>query len=99
MRKTDAELLILDHHLLRDYRYPDLYCEIYKKAKKFGLRVCTAAEFVGKEPAVLSAYKRNGPTKWKEWREFKKEDVISVIKNAVDAGLIKKLWLSEVKRI
>ncbi len=59
--------IILDHHLLRDYRYRELYYEVYKKAKELKKRVNTAAEELGKEPMCLSGLKKNGPTKWKKW--------------------------------
>ena len=95
---TNVELTILDHHLVRDYRYPDLLCEVYKRAKKLNKKVCTAAELLGKKTKVLEGYAKHGPTKWKNWNKFKKEDMINVIKNATDNNLIKKEWLLKAKK-
>jgi hypothetical protein len=93
MSKTNTELILIDHHLVRDYRYPDLYCEVYARAKKLGKSVCTAAEFLGKRPEVLRGYTRHGPTKWKNWEKFEKKDIFNVLENAIKAKLIKKIWL------
>lgn len=64
--------IVLDHHLLRDYRYRDLYYVAYEYAKKHNVDLRSAAELLGKEPKVLEAYRRNGPTKWKKWQRIDK---------------------------
>lgn len=53
---TNAKI-ILDHHLLRDYRYLEFYHEVFEKAKELGKTVHTAAEELGKEPMVLKTFK------------------------------------------
>jgi len=62
--------VILDHHLLRDYRYREIYYEVYKKAKELGRKVHTAAEELGEKAKVIEGYERFGPTRWKEWQNF-----------------------------
>ncbi len=79
--------VFLDHHLLRDYRYRDLYKLVYELAERKGFLVRTAAEEKGKKPAVISAYEKNGPTKWKTWSALTREDLKGYIERA--DGLIK----------
>ena len=67
VEKTDFKTMILDHHLLRDYRYRDLLHEVYETGEKLGKNVISAAEYRGRKPAVIDGYVRYGPTKWKEW--------------------------------
>lgn len=64
LKSVEAKI-ILDHHLLRDYRFKNIYHEVYKTANELGRTVHTAAEEVGKEPMVLQGYKNFGPTRWK----------------------------------
>jgi len=73
--------IILDHHLLRDYRFREIYYEVFRKAKELGRKINTAAEELGKEPEVITAYKRNGPTRWKKWRKFTFSYLNKAIKN------------------
>jgi len=82
LEKTNCKLYILDHHLLRDYRYKELYYEVYKRASQLGKRVMTAAEFLGKEPAVIAGYKKHGPTKWKNWQSLTFEQLNKIIAHA-----------------
>ncbi|MCX6798847.1 MAG: MBL fold metallo-hydrolase [Candidatus Diapherotrites archaeon] len=79
---TRCRWYVIDHHLLRDYRYPELYWEVYKKAKRLGKRVCTAAEMLGEKPAVLRAYEKNGPTRWVEWEDFSFQKLNKLIAGA-----------------
>ncbi|MBU2618040.1 MAG: MBL fold metallo-hydrolase [Euryarchaeota archaeon] len=69
IENVDFELMILDHHLLRDYRYPDLLSDVYETARNLDKKVISAAEHVGKRPMVLEGYEKFGPTKWKEWKK------------------------------
>jgi predicted metallo-beta-lactamase superfamily hydrolase len=59
--------IVLDHHLLRDYRYRDLYRAAFDAARDNGVTITTAAEEQGDKPRVLRAYEENGPSKWSEW--------------------------------
>lgn len=65
-----AASIILDHHLLRDYRYPELYYEAYRRARELEKPLKTVAELQGKKPAVLAGYAKHGPTRWKSWPRF-----------------------------
>ncbi|OYT27109.1 MAG: hypothetical protein B6U97_02355 [Candidatus Altiarchaeales archaeon ex4484_96] len=82
LEKTECETYILDHHLLRDYRFQQIYYEVYEKAKELGKNVLTAAEAQGKKPMVLEGYAQNGPTKWKNWDNLTFEKLDEMIKNA-----------------
>ncbi len=99
LKRTDPHLVIFDHHLMRDYRYPDLMYLAYEKARELGKNVQTAAEFLGREVKVLEGYRKHGPTRWKSWKRFERKDVETVLKNAVEAGLIEKAWLSRLSAI
>lgn len=84
--KNSKAKIILDHHLLRDYRYREIYYEVYKKAKELGSEVHTAAEELGKKPAVIEAYKKNGPTRWRSWQAFSFDYLERAIKHAKKVG-------------
>jgi len=47
--------VILDHHLLRDIKYKEVFPEPYKKGKKL---VKTFAEYLGKENNTLEAHRK-----------------------------------------
>lgn len=53
LQKTNPQVLIYDHHLLRDIRYKERVAEIYQAAEKEGKKVLTAAEWFGEEPLIL----------------------------------------------
>ncbi|MCW4045698.1 MAG: hypothetical protein NWE94_09310 [Candidatus Bathyarchaeota archaeon] len=60
-------LTILEHHTLRDSEWRDKTKQIYAAAQKIGHSVMTAAEFAGRENALLEAnrqqlYRRNPPS-------------------------------------
>ena len=57
IEETDAELIIYDHHLPREPKFKERTKEVWRRAKKLGKKVLTAAEFLGEEPAVLSSSK------------------------------------------
>ncbi len=82
LQKTRCKLCILDHHLLRDYRYRELYYEAYRFAKEKKKMVLTAAELLGKKPAVLQGYEKNGPTRWQHWENYTFKKLDAMIKHA-----------------
>ncbi len=82
LEKTNCEKYILDHHLLRDYRFREIYYEVYKRARELGKNVQTAAEELGKKPMVLDGYEKNGPTKWKRWDNYSFDKLDEMIKKA-----------------
>lgn len=82
LKMTDCENYIIDHHLLRDYRYREIYYEVYKKAAELDKNVLTAAEAVGKKPKVLEGFEKHGPTRWRSWKPFTFEMLNKIIKKA-----------------
>jgi len=50
--------LIVDHHLLRDLNYGEVLSPIKEKASRVNVRVVTAAEYMGLEPRLLEARRR-----------------------------------------
>jgi len=97
MEETDAELIILDHHLLRDYRYRDLLYPSYLYAERNSVNLKTVAELLGFKPAVLEGFERNGPTKWRTWQRFDSRGIMAVLQNAVKHRLISRRWLKEAR--
>jgi predicted metallo-beta-lactamase superfamily hydrolase len=94
-----TRLIVLDHHLTRDYRYPDLMHMVYEKAKQLNKKICTAAELQGRKAEVLNGYSKYGPTKWREWRKFTREDAEEVLKKAVGNKLIERKWLEMLSKL
>ncbi len=95
LEETETETFILDHHAVRDYRYPDLLYEVYRKAEDLDRRVYTVAELLDGRTKVLEAYERNGPTRWRSWKPFRKEDIVDVLRNAAENGLVPWRWVDE----
>lgn len=67
--------IILDHHLLRDYRYKDLFRPVFTAAEQYNTAIHTAAEEQGETPVVAEAYQDNGPTKWTDWPTPTRDDI------------------------
>jgi len=44
--------VIYDHHLLREKRYRERTLEVWKTGEKNGIKIMTAAEFLGKRPVI-----------------------------------------------
>ena len=82
LKKTECKWYIIDHHLLRDYRYREIYYEVYRYAKESGKKVLTAAEMLGRKPKVIEGYEKHGPTRWKNWQRFDWSYLNRVIKRA-----------------
>ncbi len=80
VKKSKAKLIILDHHLPRDYRFKGLMNPVYEKVEGLGKRVLTAAEFLGKKPKVLEGYEKNGSTRWKKWQTFSLNELRKFVK-------------------
>ncbi|MCW3129751.1 MAG: MBL fold metallo-hydrolase [Methanophagales archaeon] len=57
VRSIDAELILYDHHLPRERKFRERTEKVWNAAKEEKKKVMTAAEFLGKEPVVLSAYR------------------------------------------
>ncbi|MFQ5838254.1 MAG: MBL fold metallo-hydrolase [Thermoplasmata archaeon] len=54
VRETDTELIIYDHHLPRERKFREHTGKVWELAEKLGRRVSTAAELMGRKPAVLT---------------------------------------------
>lgn len=52
LNEGDIEMIIWDHHLLRDVRWSDRVKEVYDLAKKKKKKIITAAEYYGKRPVA-----------------------------------------------
>ncbi|MDY6770883.1 MAG: MBL fold metallo-hydrolase [Candidatus Nanohaloarchaea archaeon] len=59
--------IVLDHHLLRDYRYRDLYRVAFDAARDNGVTMNTAAEELGDQPKVREAYEEADEARWSDW--------------------------------
>ncbi|HEX78520.1 MAG TPA: MBL fold metallo-hydrolase [Dehalococcoidia bacterium] len=53
LRQTSAEIIIYDHHLLREPRFRERTSRAWEVADRAGKRLITAAEQLGEEPLVL----------------------------------------------
>ena len=56
--ESGVETLVLDHHLLRDRFYRRRIKPVLDCAERKGARVMTGAEFTGKKPRMLEAFRR-----------------------------------------
>lgn len=72
--------IILDHHLMRDYRYKDLLKIVYDKAAELEKEVLSAAEVKGEEPMVIKGFKKYGKTKWKNWAPITREKLEKMLR-------------------
>jgi predicted metallo-beta-lactamase superfamily hydrolase len=54
VREIDAELVIYDHHLPRERKFRERTEKVWNTAKEANKELVTAAEFLGREPVVLS---------------------------------------------
>jgi predicted metallo-beta-lactamase superfamily hydrolase len=90
--------IILDHHCLRDYRYKDLYHLAFQSAKENNITLHTAAEEIGKKPAALVGFEKNGPSKWKKWDKLREEDMKTYLGNAIENKLIEQKSITFIKK-
>ena len=58
LNDTKVRTVILDHHLTRDLRYKNKTEEIVREANRLEKKVITAAEYLGKEPELLEARRK-----------------------------------------
>ncbi|NOZ77415.1 MAG: hypothetical protein GXO65_07125 [Euryarchaeota archaeon] len=58
MEKTRVGTVITDHHLLRDLAWRERLGPVFEAAEKRGVKICTAAEFLGQENELLEARRR-----------------------------------------
>ncbi|HEX55059.1 MAG: MBL fold metallo-hydrolase [Candidatus Altiarchaeales archaeon] len=53
IENLDSEVIILDHHLLRDRRYKEILSDVYETADKKDKNLLTFAEYLGRKPVLL----------------------------------------------
>jgi len=58
MEIDELKLIIVDHHLLRDLKWRELIGDVIEMGEKNGVKVLTAAEFLGKENQLLEARRK-----------------------------------------
>jgi predicted metallo-beta-lactamase superfamily hydrolase len=58
LNATKVRTAILDHHLTRDLHYKNKTKEIVQEANRLKKKVITAAEYLGKEPELLEAKRK-----------------------------------------
>jgi len=58
LEEVEPESVILDHHLMRDLGYRDRLPEVYELGEELGIEVESAAEYLGLEPRLLEARRR-----------------------------------------
>jgi predicted metallo-beta-lactamase superfamily hydrolase len=56
--RTKAKTIILDHHLTRDLGYREKIKTIVEKARSMGRNITTASEYLGNEPDLLEARRK-----------------------------------------
>jgi hypothetical protein len=58
INETPVRTIMLDHHFVRDLLYKSRIKPIYEAAKDRGVKIITAAEYVGKKPNLLEARRK-----------------------------------------
>ncbi len=58
MEKTNIKNIVIDHHLLRDLNFKEELKDVYKFGEQLGVKVITAAEFLGKKNLQLEAHRK-----------------------------------------
>ncbi|RLE81085.1 MAG: MBL fold metallo-hydrolase [Thermoprotei archaeon] len=56
VEESGSELIIYDHHLPREKKFREHTKEVWEKAEKKGIRLVTAAEYLGLKPVVLEEW-------------------------------------------
>ncbi len=59
LEKTKVEVLIVDHHLLRDRNFSERIAPVFKLSKALGKRLETCASAMGRENLLLEAHRRD----------------------------------------
>jgi len=58
LEEVEPRRVILDHHLTRDLGYRGRLPQVYERGEELGIRVESAAEYLGLEPRLLEARRR-----------------------------------------
>ncbi|MEM5829166.1 MAG: hypothetical protein QW040_01060 [Candidatus Aenigmatarchaeota archaeon] len=75
IEEASPEVLILDHHLLRDLKYKEKIATVLKTSEELNINVLTAAEFLGKPVDMLEARRRELYQKYPEVEHKEKKIV------------------------
>lgn len=59
IKESNVKLIIYDHHLPREPKFKERTKEVWDLAKRLNKKIVTAAEFLGKEPVVLTCLKKH----------------------------------------
>jgi len=59
MLEAGVQVLVVDHHFLRDLRYRERIGPVYEVAREVGAEVLTAAEFAGRPVEMLEAHRKD----------------------------------------
>jgi hypothetical protein len=51
-RSKNLQLVLYDHHLLREKRYKEWTSQVWLTGKRKGVKIMTAAEYLGKRPVI-----------------------------------------------
>ncbi|MHA1595453.1 MAG: MBL fold metallo-hydrolase [Candidatus Baldrarchaeia archaeon] len=76
----EIPIVIIDHHLLRDFSWRDHCANIFDTAERSGHRIMCAMEFVGQRPLLLEAmrrelYEKSPPSDdFIKWTKLRKEE-------------------------
>ncbi|MCW1296840.1 MAG: hypothetical protein OH319_04115 [Candidatus Parvarchaeota archaeon] len=62
------EALVVDHHFLRDLKWREKISEVFERAEEKGVKVLTAAEYIGKQNDLLEARRKE------LWEKFPDEE-------------------------
>jgi len=58
IRETPVEIMVVEHHFMRDLEYKQRIKRVYEEAEDRGVKVLSAAEFEGKPIEMLEAHRR-----------------------------------------
>ncbi|OYD15114.1 hypothetical protein CH330_06620 [candidate division WOR-3 bacterium JGI_Cruoil_03_51_56] len=92
------KILVIDHHMARDYRYPAFFKLAYQKAGKLRKKFGTAAEILGKTSQVIQGYQDYGPTKWHRWVPLDQDQAQKILEHAIAHGKTEPNWLKQFDR-
>jgi predicted metallo-beta-lactamase superfamily hydrolase len=76
IEETPVKTIILEHHLMRDIKYKEKISPILKAGEKNGVKVISAAEFLGKPIEMLEARRKELYQKYPEVGSGKKLKIL-----------------------
>jgi len=58
IKETSAKCILVEHHFMRDLKYKERIAEVYECAAEKGVKVITAAEYIGRSIEMLEARRK-----------------------------------------